>query len=92
MEWQPMAIAPKDGTMILLVQETETGSWNAYAGPFLGWWQGGKYPWAFIDSAEDGAKCEECSFENDGVVVLNGFSESHPPAMWMPLPAPPVKP
>lgn len=83
MAWQPIETAPKDGTMILLFQ---TG--KACIGPVLGWWQGGNYPWSFIDS-HGPAECPNCEYEIADYIDPNGFDSHFPPTHWQPLPGPP---
>lgn len=79
-DWQPIATAPRDGTMILLY-DAKMGE-----GPWAGAYNVSdkKYPWMFFDDIET------INTDEGDLVRPNGWPDDHRgPTHWMPLPEPP---
>lgn len=76
-EWQPIETAPKDGTLVLLLdgRMVVAGCWNAAFNDGWCFWDG-----YGVSSDDDEAN----------VVELNSWIPGFGPSHWMPLPSPPI--
>lgn len=86
MSWQPIATAPRDGTVILLARAGEV---------YAGWWSEevrwtrrpyGYYPWQTLDP-KPGFDQIGSEAAGIGVIVCDGMPlDVRGPTHWMPLP------
>ena len=85
-EWQPIATAPKDGTIIIL----SDGRW-VHPGAWAPAVQGDSYPWIFVEdltgAGHQPVGC--CDREDASRIEVNAWRDDGP-SHWMPLPALPV--